>query len=203
MDGSHPAVRISPAERPVLGTIVATVAGRVTRTEPHRVFTTIARHRALLRAWLPFAGLLLLRGRLPRADSELVIARTAWNCTSWYEWVQHAGMAVDKGLPVALVEAVPGWERCNVWTDRQRTLLRAADELHGRSSITDDTWAALTTHLTDVQLIELCFVVGHYEMLAMALNALGVEPEPAALAAIGGRRAEIADQLRDALAAQR
>jgi hypothetical protein len=27
----------------------------------------------------------------------------------------------------------------------------------------------------------LCFLVGHYEMVAMALNSLGVEPEPTTL----------------------
>jgi hypothetical protein len=36
------------------------------------------------------------------------------------------------------------------------------------------------------QLIELCRLVGHYEMLAMTLNSLGVEPEPSALARLSG-----------------
>jgi hypothetical protein len=30
-----------------------------------------------------------------------------------------------------------------------------------------------------VRLIELCMLIGHYEMLAMTLNSLGVEPEAA------------------------
>src|SRR2546430_2520014 len=64
-------VRMAPARAP-LATVVAALAGRVTRTEPQRVFTTLARNRRLFRRWLPFAGG-LLRGDLPRADTELLI----------------------------------------------------------------------------------------------------------------------------------
>ncbi len=31
--------------------------------------------------------------------------------------------------------------------------------------------------LDDLELIELCMLVGHYEMLAMTLNSLAVEPD--------------------------
>ena len=53
MDSAHPAVRIPPAVRPPLATVVAALAGRNTHTEPHRIFTTLARHRRLFRRWLP------------------------------------------------------------------------------------------------------------------------------------------------------
>jgi len=42
--------------------------------------------------------------------------------------------------------------------------------------------------LGDHELIELCMLVGHYEMLAMTLNSLGVEAEPSALAALDAGR---------------
>jgi hypothetical protein len=51
-------------------------------------------------------------------------------------------------------------------------------------------------------MIELCFLVGHYEMLAMTLNSLGVEPDPSALANLTGWPARVADDLRTRLAAQ-
>jgi len=35
----------------------------------------------------------------------------------------------------------------------------------------------LARHLDEVLLIELCMLIGHYEMLAMTLNTLEVEPE--------------------------
>ncbi len=203
MESDNPAVRIPPARRPPLATVVATLAGRSTHTEPHRIFTTLARHRRLLRRWLPLGDLLLLRGDLPRRDAELLILRTAWNCGCWYEWVQHAGLAVSHGLSRGVVDAIP--ERCagEQTSARQRHLLAAADELHGDRVISDATWALLAAELRDTELIEVCFLVGHYEMLAMTLNSLGVQPEPSAVRALGGRAAEVAELLRAGLGANR
>lgn len=103
-------------------------------------------------------------------------------------------------MPRKLVEAVPDGPDSPVWTDRQRLLLRAADELDRDRVLTDTTWAELARQLNDRELIELCFLVGHYAMLASTLNSLGVQPEPAALHAISGRAAEHADTLRTRLA---
>jgi alkylhydroperoxidase family enzyme len=199
MDTQHPTVRIPPAARPPLGTVVAALAGWATHTEPHHVFKTLARHRRLFRRWLPLGELLLLRGDLPRCDAELLILRTAWNCGCWYEWVQHAGLAPSRGLTAAVVEAIPEWRASGAFSPRQRHLLEAADELHGNRVITDATWAPLAAELRETQLIELCFLVGHYEMLAMTLNSLGVQPEPSAERMLGGRAAEVAELLRAGL----
>ncbi len=60
---------------------------------------------------------------------------------------------------------------------RQVLLLRAVDELHDTRDISDELWAGLRAELSDAELIELCMLTGHYEMLAMTLNALRVQPE--------------------------
>ena len=203
MDSELPSVRIPPAVHPPLATVVASLAGRVTHTEPHRIFTTLARHRQLFRRWLPLGDMLLLRGDLPRSDAELLILRTAWNCGCWYEWVQHAGLAPSHGLTKATVEAIPDWRSTGTWSPRQHHMLAAVDELHRDRVITDATWAVLAAELRDTELIELCFVVGHYEMLAMTLNSLGVRPEPSAARVLDGRAAEVADLLRSALMSNR
>jgi alkylhydroperoxidase family enzyme len=203
MESERPAARIPPAVRPPLGTVVAAAAGRTTHTEPHRIFTTLARHRRLLRRWLPLAGMLLLRGDLPRTDTELLILRTAWNCSCWYEWVHHAHLAQARGLPQTVVDAIPDWREHEELSRRQCHLLQAADELHRDHVISDGTWALLADEHRDTELIELCFLVGHYEMLAMTLNALGVQPEPTAIRALDARSARAADTLRAALALSR
>jgi alkylhydroperoxidase family enzyme len=201
-----PAVRVPPAplgRLPPLARLTAAVTARATHGEPMRIFTTLGRHPRLFRSWLRFAATLMLRGDLPRADRELVTLRTAWRCGSWYEWVQHAALARRAGLATRdIARAVDGPDAAG-WRPRQRLLLRAADELHDHRTITDRTWQALSDELTDRQLIELCLLVGHYEMLAMTLNSLGVEPEAAALAQLTGPAAQAATRLRDGLTATR
>jgi alkylhydroperoxidase family enzyme len=201
-----PAVRIPPAPLSSLTRwhrTVVRVAGRATGGEPPRVLTTLARHRRLFRRWLPFGRTLLLRPRLPRRDVELLVLRTAWSCGSWYEWAQHARLARRSGLSADAVARVPLGPDEPGWTPRQALLLRAADELHKHRVVTDATWAQLTGELDERQLIELPLLVGHYEMLAMALNSLGVEPEPAALDRLEGAAAAAADELRASLLRRR
>ncbi len=198
-------VRIPPLRRwwlnPVAGT-VATLSALVTRGDPPRVFTTLARHPRLFRHWLPFAGSFLVRSALPRADVELVVLRTAWTCSCWYEWAQHVSLAGTAGVPPAAIERIPRGPEAEGWTPRQARLLRAVDELHEFRVITDATWTALAAELSERQLIELCFLVGHYEMLAMTLNSLGVEPEASALDRLGAA-SEATEMLHQELGAAR
>jgi alkylhydroperoxidase family enzyme len=63
------------------------------------------------------------------------------------------------------------------WAPFDAVLIRAADELHDRACIGDATWAALAERYDERQLIEVPMVVGHYHMLAFALNSLGIQVE--------------------------
>ena len=153
------------------------MASVVTRTEPPQIFTEIGRHPRLFRAWLPFAGTLLLGGALPRVDAELVILRTAWNVGCQYEWEQHVELAGRVGLGDAQIAAASRGADAEVWTARQRLLLAAVDQLHANRCLDGATRADLDDELSRKQFVELCFLVGHYEMLAMLLNSRGVEPD--------------------------
>jgi alkylhydroperoxidase family enzyme len=173
--------RIPPAAAGELRRVdraILRLLGAATGGPPPNVFTTIARHRGLFRRWLLFAGALMPGGRLPRADSELVILRVAHNCGSAYESDHHRRLARAAGLGAADVERVPDGPGAAGWSPRQALLLRAADELHATRTLSDALWAELRGELADAELIELCMLVGHYEMLAMTLNAAAVEPDP-------------------------
>jgi alkylhydroperoxidase family enzyme len=142
------------------------------------IFATLARHPRLFKRWLAFGGTLLYRGELSERDRELLILRTAWNCRAGYEWGQHARIARGAGLSdeeIARVTAGPG---ASGWDTFEASLLRAADELHAESVISDPTWAALAERYDERQLIEVCMLVGQYHLVAFTLNSLGVEREP-------------------------
>ena len=172
--------RISPGGRRDLGWInfaIAKGAGLATRSRPPRIFTTLGRNRRLFRRWLWFAGALMPGGKLPRADTELVILRVAHNTGSEYEWAQHERIAQRAGLSEAEVARVRQGPDAEGWSERQAALLAAADEMHAAGRIGDAVWERLQRHLEEVRLIELCMLIGHYEMLAMTLNSLQVEPD--------------------------
>ena len=174
--------RIAPGTRREIGlvnaAIVRVLGAAIGGGEPPRVFTTLARHRGLFRRWLWFAGGLMPGGTLPRDEAELAILRVAHNTGSDYEWVQHERLAQRAGLSAEEVVRVRDGAEAIGWSARQALLLRAADELHSDRRIGDELWAALAREYDERGLIELCLLVGHYEMLAMTLRSLEVQPDP-------------------------
>jgi 4-carboxymuconolactone decarboxylase len=142
------------------------------------IFTTLVRHPGLFRRWLPFGGK-LLAGKLPARDRELLILRAGWNNRSAYEWAQHVRIARGAGLTRDEIERVRAPEGADApgWSAADALLVRAADELHADACLSDDTWAALAARYDEPQLVEVPMVVGHYTMLAFALNSLGVQVE--------------------------
>src|SRR5260370_14327776 len=146
-------------------------------SSPLNIFATLVRHPGLFRRWLPFGGK-LLDGKIPARDRELLILRSAWRCGSEYEWGQHVLIGTALGLTDDDGRRVRGGPDAADWDDFDETLLRAADELHDDSCISDATWRALTARSDERQLIEVPMLVGHYHLVAFALNSLGVQREP-------------------------
>lgn len=143
------------------------------------IFATLVRHPGLFRRWLPFGGK-LLAGKLPARDRELLILRTGWRCGSEYEWAQHVLVGRQSGLTDEEIERVTLGPTADGWDDHDALLLRAADELHEDHCLTDVTWAALAGRYDDQQMVEVPMVVGHYHLVSMTLNSLGVPLEDSA-----------------------
>jgi alkylhydroperoxidase family enzyme len=136
------------------------------------IFTTLVRAEGLTRRWLPFGGK-LLNGKIPARDRELLILRTGWNCQAEYEWAQHVGIGRSAGLTQDEIERVPAGPGGD-WDPWDALLLRAADELHTDWCLSDETWTGVAERYDTQQLIELPMLVGHYHMVAMTMNTLGV-----------------------------
>jgi 4-carboxymuconolactone decarboxylase len=145
------------------------------RLGDNNIFPTLARHEQLFRAWLPFGGFLLGRGVLGARERELLILRTGFNCSSDYEWGQHARIAEHIGISREEIARVAAGPDAPGWSPVDAALLRAANELHDDAKIADDTWAALAESHDDRGLLEIAMLVGHYHMVAFALNSAGVE----------------------------
>lgn len=141
------------------------------------IFTTLVRHPGLFEKWVRFGGK-LLGGRLPGRDRELLILRTGWRCQSEYEWGQHVLIGRAAGITDDEMRRIQEGPDARGWSALDATLLRAADELHDDSCITDATWATLASRYDDKQLIEIPMVVGQYHLVSFCLNSFGVQREP-------------------------
>jgi len=154
------------------------IAGRVMRTQPPNLFTTLGRHPSLLRGWLFFAGRLMPRGKLPRRDTELVILRVAHLRECAYEWEHHVTIGARAGVGGADLERVKQGPDAAGWSAREAAIVAATDELTRTRDVSDETWARLRAHLDERRLIELVMLVAHYDMLATFIRALRIETDP-------------------------
>jgi AhpD family alkylhydroperoxidase len=175
------APRIAPGSRRdvgLLGWVISVVSGRVAGSGPPNLFLTMGRHRKLFRGWLRFAGRLMPGGTLPRRETELVILRVAHVRGCTYEFDHHVRLGRRAGVGPEDVARVITGPTADGWSPREHALLTAADELLQTRDLTDATWDALRAELSENKCIELCLLVGHYDMLATTVTALRIQPDP-------------------------
>jgi 4-carboxymuconolactone decarboxylase len=139
------------------------------------IYRTLAAHPKLLKRWGVFGTHVLYKSTLPPRERELLILRTGWLCRSEYEWGQHVIIAKGVGVTDEEIERVKAGPGAPGWSPLDEALLRAADELHFDSFISDTTWEALTERFETQQMIDVIFAVGQYHVVSMALNSLGVQ----------------------------
>jgi len=148
-------------------------------------FRTLLVHPELVKGVLPFANYILSESTLTPRHRGLLILRTAWNTRSDYLWAKHqdqlftapvttptAGPPLDpferEALGAIARRPSPGLSAF------ERTLLRAADELHDLSFIRNETWAVMAQQYSVHQLMDAAFTVAEMTMIAEVLNSTRV-----------------------------
>ena len=139
------------------------------------VFGTIAQHPKLMKRWLVFANHVLLKSTIPGRDRELAILRSGWRCNAPYEWGQHVVIGRREGITDEEIARIGAGPDAPGWSRHDAAILRAVDELHDTSTISDATWATLIETYDQQQCMDLVFAIGQYHLVSFALNAFGVE----------------------------
>ena len=135
-------------------------------------------HNPILAAdLLPFQRFIEERTSLAPRHRELLALRTAWLCRSDYVWAAHVPSAERAGLSPLEIERVAGGPDDAAWSPFESALLRAADELHVDTFVSDTTWSALSERYSVRQMLDMLFTVGEFTMIAGTLNSLRVEPD--------------------------
>ena len=139
------------------------------------VFRTMAQHPKLMKRWLVFANHVLTKSTISGRDRELAILRSGWRCHAPYEWGQHVMIGKREGISDAEVDQIAVGADAPGWSPHEAAILRAVDELHDTSTISDATWATLSETYGQEQMMDLVFAIGQYHLVSFALNAFGVE----------------------------
>ena len=147
------------------------------RTGQMNIFRTLVRYPELYKSWMRFGNHVLAKSSLAPRERELAILRIGHLCDSGYEFHQHTRIGKLAGLSDDEIARLAQGPDAEGWSDFDRTLLRAVDELHQDAHLSDATWQALSARYDTRQLLDLIFAVGQYTLVSMALNSLGVQIE--------------------------
>ncbi|MBW8294260.1 carboxymuconolactone decarboxylase family protein [Sphingopyxis sp.] len=169
--------RLDADQRAALEPFLVSDGGKVGGGKILNIFRTLAHAPKALTAFLGWGNYILSkRNALSSRDRELVILRTGYNCRSGYEWTQHKRIGHDCGLTEEEIARIKTGPDAGGWSDLDRAMLRATDELSGDHFITDATWAALAP-LGNKGRMDLVMTVGQYTQVSMILNSFGIQVE--------------------------
>jgi 4-carboxymuconolactone decarboxylase len=142
------------------------------------VLGTLVRHPALAKAFLTFNNHIAMAATLSKRIREILILRIGWLRRSEYEFVQHLILGRRAGLTDTELEQIQFGPDDPGWDPEDADLVRAVDELHVHACIQDATWTRLAARFDTNQLLDLVFVVGCYDVLAMVFNTVRAQLEP-------------------------
>jgi 4-carboxymuconolactone decarboxylase len=148
--------------------------------EPIRLFRTLAKNPRVLQRVR--RGGLLDPGTITLRQRELIILRTTALSRAEYEWGVHVAFfgdaaGIDADQSYATVWLGP---EAACWSADDSVLVRACDELHASSQLSDAVWADLRARLREDQIVEVLVLAGTYRAISYVVNVAGVALEDGA-----------------------
>jgi alkylhydroperoxidase family enzyme len=144
----------------------------------HHFYGTLAHSPGAFAAFLDLGTQLATATALDARSRELAILRVGWLLGGPYVWGEHVIVGRREGLSPEEIERVTEGSVADGWSEKERALLAAVEELHAEAMITDATWADLARHFNERQLVELPMLVGHYHLTIFVQNALRIPLNP-------------------------
>jgi 4-carboxymuconolactone decarboxylase len=114
---------------------------------------------------------------LPLRDRKLAILRTGWLCRAPYEFGEHVNQSKRAGLTTEEIERIVAGSSAPGWDEHEQAILRAVEELHETTMVSDETWAQLSQRLDEHQMVELLVLIGQFTATAYFQNALRLRLE--------------------------
>jgi 4-carboxymuconolactone decarboxylase len=149
------------------------------------VLLTFAHHPHLADAFSQFNIHLLRTSTLPVRQRQIAIMRTAWICKATYMWSSHLRTSIRCGLEPEVFGPIQVGASDPYFTEFERTLIRATEELVNERKVGDTNWQALTAEWNTRQMLDFLFTVGCYVAVAGVMRSTGVEREPELLELAG------------------
>src|SRR4051812_22506034 len=112
-------------------------------SDKHPVLRTFAHHPQLANAFSPLNIHLLSTNTLPVKQRQIAIMRLAWITKATFMWSSHLNTSVMCGCSPDMYEPIKQGADDPYFTDFERTVIRATEELLRDQFVSDANWNAL------------------------------------------------------------
>jgi 4-carboxymuconolactone decarboxylase len=131
----------------------------------------------MYRTFVTHLAELVARTNLPPRDRQIVCLRMLELCNDVYEKTHHITISLKAGLTDEEISAILKGQGPSL-SSFDATVLNATEELYRDQCISDATWSALAERYSQQQLMEIVFLGGCYQTMAMLTKSFGIELEP-------------------------
>ncbi len=133
-------------------------------------FVPLLRSPELMRRLQKTGEYLRYRSELLPRLSELAILLIARQWTQQFEWHHHHPIALERGLKVAITQAIAEGRRPASMSEDEESVYEFCAELREHQSVCDKTYARALATLGEQGVVELVVLQGYYTMMAMVMN---------------------------------
>ncbi len=129
--------------------------------------------------WLNYLTAVRHKSSLPGSLRELIIMRVAQLNNAPYEADQHAPIALREGITQAQLDALAGWQACELFSAEQRAVLAYTDAMTRQVQVPGEVFAAVAALYESPQVVEITATVAAYNMVSRFLEALQIHSDDA------------------------
>jgi 4-carboxymuconolactone decarboxylase len=148
------------------------------RADSNPVLLTFAHHPRLADLFSQLNIHLLSTSTLPVKQRQIAIMRLAWICKATYMWSSHLSTSVRAGLEPEMFRPIQVGADDPYFTEFERVVIRATEELVNDRKIGDENWQALMKEWSNQQMLDFLFTVGAYVTIAGVMRSTGVQRNP-------------------------
>ena len=147
------------------------------------IFKVLAHNPTLLRNYARFGTTFFTNatGLSPRLR-EIAVLRIGQVTGSEYEFAQHVRIALMAGLTTDEVAGLQNYDEVESFSDLERAVIRYTDAVSSLTDDVSDLARELKRWLSERELMELTFAIGHWNMVARLLIPLEVDLDEALVA---------------------
>ena len=151
---------------------------------PGNALRTLIRAPGLADRVMPLQRHITNDSTLSPRHRALLIMRTAWLTQNSYLWAMHASRAADAGVSGDELRRIAEGP-AEGWSAFEGALVGMADELFRNDSITDRTWATLSSDYDLPQMMDAVVTVTATTAASLLFNSLGIQPDAGATPPFG------------------